>query len=1126
MIVKGVKISELDHRDKLTGKEMIPFQDQLTNGKIDMKSIIDYFGDVSDQEISLQSLVNIKKYIYSEAELASVSHEVGDTYYNPNSKKLYIYKDDDKYEVSDPNKNRLYVRLDKDEYGRVNILNRWDGAKMVVTSESLFIGEEEGTAYDGAKGKRVRDDLDTLNAAIDKYPNKLVSGIMDPNYSDDSVDLRYSFYDRSTETNSTGAKTINCATQDKAGFMSATDKVKLDTTIPNNIKAEKDARESADITLQNNINAEASTRAEADSAIQSNLNTEAQTREDEDTSIRTDFAAADSALQTKLNTEISNRTKGDETLQSNIDTEVSNRTEADTAIRSEIASTSSTITGKLNQEISDRQSADTILQNNIDTEESERQAADIALGGRIDQEISDRTTAVSTLQGSLDTEIARAKKAEQDITTAYTTADTALQNNINSINNSKGVANGIATLDEKGLIPPHQLPSYVDDVIDVYATYDVTPTGSLTNISLYLDAEHNTPVVGESGKIYINITPDTPSYQFRWSGTQFVDSNTSTLILGEIAGTAYEGSKGKATTDKLNKIPNVLLTEVSTVNYLNDKIQLGHNSYNQATEQTEITNLEVIGATTARAGIMTASDKIKLDGLKDQASITSDINTVQTNLETHINNKTNPHEVTKAQVGLGDVDNTSDLDKPVSTATQTALDLKVDKVEGKQLSQENFTTVLKTKLEGLSNYDDTEIFSSLDSKVDKVSGKQLSTNDYNTTDKTKVDKLITTGDGTKYLTDSGQYKVVEAVNSVPEAPTDSNTYGRKNNTWVEVPEKDNVLTKDNTETYIPTSNYQPATKKYVDDTNFGKIINGSIEILNNCNLTGTEAETKIITLFGSVSNFKQCVAKMTNNHTRYFYHIDKYCSELIGTAYVNGTKYTLNSIITGYGSNSHLNKRISIVYDTNNKQVIIQDISTDDKLKTMFAEGKDDTFQDLNSINGYGIISGGDDSSAIPEKNYPIKQAGTLFYGKGPYSTANQIYGAYFSNRWFARGGGDTAPTSWREFVFKDDIDAKYIRSGSIDNITAAGEYVIFPDVTNDPFTDYCWLKVMGDSDIVQILIRYQTLEIAIRSRINGNWANWKYVTTSDNLSTITKVTTAQYNASSKASDTAYFVTN
>ena len=45
----------------------------------------------------------------------------------------------------------------------------------------------------------------------------------------------------------------------------------------------------------------------------------------------------------------------------------------------------------------------------------------------------------------------------------------------------------------------------------------------------------------------------------------------------------------------------------------------------------------------------------------------------------HIANKSNPHSVTKAQVGLGNADNTSDVNKPISSATQTALNGKSDK---------------------------------------------------------------------------------------------------------------------------------------------------------------------------------------------------------------------------------------------------------------------------------------------------------------------------------------------------------------------------------------------------------------------------------------------------------------
>jgi hypothetical protein len=54
------------------------------------------------------------------------------------------------------------------------------------------------------------------------------------------------------------------------------------------------------------------------------------------------------------------------------------------------------------------------------------------------------------------------------------------------------------------------------------------------------------------------------------------------------------------------------------------------------------------------------------------------ISTNGTNLIDHLSNIANPHNVTKTQVGLSNVDNTSDVLKPVSTATQTALNLKLD----------------------------------------------------------------------------------------------------------------------------------------------------------------------------------------------------------------------------------------------------------------------------------------------------------------------------------------------------------------------------------------------------------------------------------------------------------------
>jgi len=100
-------------------------------------------------------------------------------------------------------------------------------------------------------------------------------------------------------------------------------------------------------------------------------------------------------------------------------------------------------------------------------------------------------------------------------------------------------------------------------------------------------------------------------------------------------------------------------------------------------------------ATTTDAGAMTAADRTKLDSIEtgataDQAwgEITGTLS-AQTDLQSaldakadaadltaHTSDTNNPHLVTAVQVGLGNVDNTADLDKPISTATQAALDEK------------------------------------------------------------------------------------------------------------------------------------------------------------------------------------------------------------------------------------------------------------------------------------------------------------------------------------------------------------------------------------------------------------------------------------------------------------------
>lgn len=430
---------------------------------------------------------------------------------------------------------------------------------------------------------------------------------------------------------------------------------------------------------------------------------------------------------------------------------------------------------------------------------------DETLPNAIAKEIEDRQKAIDTAIKNLgDSQTAALEKEIQDRKDADTALDTKLQNNIDTLEAkhdafvaTKGQADGFAPLDGNGLVPANHLPSYVDDVIEVYATYEVSSTGGLTNVQLYTDATHQTPVTGESGKIYINVANGEPPYQFRWSGTKFVDSNTSSLIIGEIAGTAFEGSRGKHLEDVVSSMPRNLISNISIANRNNRNIIIqcnysslddqGHyidqpegmlipltnattqeaglmeaesviklnqtlpkaiedeqeariakdnehdklinslpqeimtvingvtqntnnlglkyfrwvknteeGSYSRGTD----VNVTIPAATKTTAGVMTAADKTNLDntvqGLANEitnrtnainalrtelktyvddliADTGSDVTALETKVNNHIANKFNPHVVTKTQVGLGNVNNTSDANKPVSTAQATAI---------------------------------------------------------------------------------------------------------------------------------------------------------------------------------------------------------------------------------------------------------------------------------------------------------------------------------------------------------------------------------------------------------------------------------------------------------------------
>lgn len=82
------------------------------------------------------------------------------------------------------------------------------------------------------------------------------------------------------------------------------------------------------------------------------------------------------------------------------------------------------------------------------------------------------------------------------------------------------------------------------------------------------------------------------------------------------------------------------------------------------------------------------------------------ITAIGSTLSTHITNKTNPHNVTAAQLGLGNVDNTSDMDKPVSTAQGAAIGSVEYTLVHHEKNTDNPHNVTAAQI-GLGNVDNT-----------------------------------------------------------------------------------------------------------------------------------------------------------------------------------------------------------------------------------------------------------------------------------------------------------------------------------------------------------------------------------------------------------------------------------
>lgn len=302
---------------------------------------------------------------------------------------------------------------------------------------------------------------------------------------------------------------------------------------------------------------------------------------------------------------------------------------------------------------------------------------------------------------------------------------------------------------------------------------------------------------------------------YRWDGKDLVEISES-LALGETVGTAYEGSKGKENREALISLPASLVSNIDPIQVTTNNLQLNFSIVNkEGLNYGEATNVQraIPAASVDTAGVITAdnynyltvtipdklnqidnytvnnkkissnpvinggdvtlnnyvlgesteqvipTDSVNIAFGKVQLQINSNKTAAEQALANHVADQENPHAVTKAQVGLGNCDNTSDLDKPISTATQAALNTKQDNL----VSGTNIKTVNGNSILGSGDID-----------FKTLSGQELSgTGDISVKQITDINGVSQSIFGT------------DPINTLQDA-VDNKIYGRSNGSWIDL----------------------------------------------------------------------------------------------------------------------------------------------------------------------------------------------------------------------------------------------------------------------------------------------------------------------------------------------------
>lgn len=315
------------------------------------------------------------------------------------------------------------------------------------------------------------------------------------------------------------------------------------------------------------------------------------------------------------------------------------------------------------------------------------------------------------------------------------------------ITSVKNVANGIAGLDENGHLDPSLINGVVGHSVELTDFVSANP-GEVTEGAKYFNSTSNKILEGksgvwvetdpESGILYVRLSADEKGRTntiYRWSGSAMAFVSDS-IVVGEVAGTAYDGAKGKANRDALDTLPSTAVTGFGAVTPDASKITIAYTDSDKATGTNKYAagdggNIEIPAATGTAAGLMSAADKAALDSLSGEGEGSlSDL---------------------KDKVGDTTGLTTDAKDSLVDAINE--VDAAVDQVAG------NLTTLEAAVVKKIKPGTGAEL-SPASGLVTIPVATGSADGVMSAADKTKVDKIVTNGGGTKYLADNGTYQTV------------------------------------------------------------------------------------------------------------------------------------------------------------------------------------------------------------------------------------------------------------------------------------------------------------------------------------------------------------------------------